>query len=246
MILNCIAVDDEPVALDIITQYIDMTPSLRLVAKCNSAVEAMRILHAQPDIQLIFLDIRMADLSGMDMAKIIVQSEQRQQTRIIFTTAFDQFALESYKVAALDYLVKPFNYTDFSRAVTRALEYFGMRVPAAATEATVAPEKQHIYFKVEYQLVKVLLDDILYIEGLKDYVKVYLDNEDKQLMTLTSLKALEDKLPPTRFLRLHRSYIINLDKVKATTKTSVQVHQLTIPITEQYRVVFQDFLSKWV
>lgn len=246
MILHCIAVDDEPVALDIITQYIGMTPSLQLVAKCHSAVEAMRVLHTQPDIQLIFLDIRMADLSGMDMAKIIAQSDQRRSTRIIFTTAFDQYALESYKVAALDYLVKPFNYTDFSRAVTRALEYFGMSVTATSSETVVTSEKQQIYFKVEYQLVKVLLDDILYIEGLKDYVKVYLDNEDKQLMTLTSLKALEDKLPPTRFLRLHRSYIINLDKVKATTKTSVQINQLTVPITEQYKVVFQDFLSKWV
>ncbi|WPQ60524.1 LytTR family DNA-binding domain-containing protein [Chitinophaga sancti] len=242
MILNCIAVDDEPIALDMITQYIAMTPSLQLAAKCNSAVEAMKVLHSQPDIQLIFLDIRMADLSGMDMAKIIAQSEQRRNTRVIFTTAFDKYALESYKVAALDYLVKPFSYTDFSRAVTKALEYFGMGVAAPV----VVSEKQHIYFKVEYQLVKVLLDDILYIEGLKDYVKVYLDNEDKQLMTLTSLKALEDKLPPTRFLRLHRSYIINLDKVRATTKTSVQIHQLTIPITEQYKVVFQDFLSKWV
>lgn len=244
MILKCIAVDDEPVALEMITQYISMTPSLQLIASCHSAVEAMRILHAQPDIQLIFLDIRMADLSGMEMAKIIAQSAQRQSTRVIFTTAFDQYALESYKVAALDYLVKPFNYTDFSVAVTKALEYFGMSIPATSPDTT--PEKQHIYFKVEYQLVKVLLEDILYIEGLKDYVKVYLDNEDKQLMTLTSLKALEDKLPPARFLRLHRSYIINLDKVKATTKTSVQINQLTIPITDQYKGVFQDFLSKWV
>jgi DNA-binding LytR/AlgR family response regulator len=244
MILKCIAVDDEPVALEMISQYIGMTPSLQLAASCHSAVEAMRILHAQPDIQLIFLDIRMADLSGMEMAKIVAQSAQRRHTRVIFTTAFDQYALESYKVAALDYLVKPFNYTDFSVAVTKALEYFGMNVPAATPEAI--PEKQHIYFKVEYQLVKVLLEDILYIEGLKDYVKVYLDNEDKLLMTLTSLKALEEKLPPARFLRLHRSYIINLDKVKATTKTSVQINQLTIPITDQYKGVFQDFLSKWV
>jgi len=244
MILNCIAVDDEPVALELITQYIGMTPSLQLVAKCHSAVEAMKVLHTRTDIQLIFLDIRMADLSGMEMARIIAQSEQRRNRKIIFTTAFDQYALESYKVAALDYLVKPFNYTDFSRAVTRALEYFGMSTPVQ--ETVPAPEKQYIYFKVEYQLVKVLLDDILYIEGLKDYVKVYLDNEDKQLMTLTSLKALEEKLPATRFLRLHRSYIINLDKVKATTKTSVQVNQLTVPITDQYKGVFQDFLSKWV
>lgn len=244
MILNCIAVDDEPVALELITQYIGMTPSLHLVAKCHSAVEAMKVLHTRTDIQLIFLDIRMADLSGMEMARIIAQSEQRRNRKIIFTTAFDQYALESYKVAALDYLVKPFNYTDFSRAVTRALEYFGMSTPVQ--ETVPAPEKQYIYFKVEYQLVKVLLDDILYIEGLKDYVKVYLDNEDKQLMTLTSLKALEEKLPATRFLRLHRSYIINLDKVKATTKTSVQVNQLTVPITDQYKGVFQDFLSKWV
>jgi two-component system, LytTR family, response regulator len=250
MILNCIAVDDEPVALDMIVQYIDKTPFLNLVEKYPSAVRAMQALHEHPEIQLVFLDIRMADLSGMELAKIIEQSSNRKNIKIVFTTAFDQYAVESYKVAAIDYLLKPFSFADFTRAANRVLEHFEL-INEGQKERHSQQQDQdhagdHIYLKVEYQLVKVNINDILYIEGLKDYVKVFLKNETKPIITHASLKTLEERLSPKQFLRLHRSYIVSLDKIKAVTKNSIQIGQITIPVTEQYRELFQTFLRKWI
>lgn len=251
MILNCITVDDEPVALQLISSYVKQTPFLKLLASCESALSALTILHEHPETNLIFLDIRMAGLSGIELAKIVDQSAGRKNTRIIFTTAYDQYALEGYKVAALDYLLKPFSLADFSRAAIKALEYFTMidaqtAPPQNKQLVTTAPEKEYIYLKVEYQLVKIDLRDILYIEGLKDYAKVYLQNEPKPILTLSSLKSLEEKLPSKRFLRLHRSYIVALDKIKAVTKTSVQVAGTTVMVSDQYREVFAEFLTNWV
>ena len=250
MILNCIAVDDEPIALNLISSYIEQTPFLNMVEKCSSAITALKIIHNRPDIQLLFLDIRMADLSGLELAKIIDQSSNIKQRRIIFTTAYDQYALEGYKVAALDYLLKPFSFVDFSKAAAKALEYFtaidaGINSPLNPAASITAP-KQHIYLKVEYQLVKVDMFDILYIEGLKDYVKVYLHNQTKPIITLNSLKSLEEKLPTDRFLRLHRSFIVALDKIKAVTKNSVTIDHTTIQVTDQYREAFSVFLNNWV
>ena len=250
MILNCIAVDDEPVALDMIAQYVSKTPFLKLIEKCSSAVKALQVLHEHPEIQLVFLDIRMADLSGMELAKILEHSINRRNIKIVFTTAFDQYALESYKVAAIDYLLKPFSFVDFTKAANRALEYFEDLGTGLKEQGTQKPDQGHlsdyIYLKVEYQLVKVSVNDILYIEGLKDYVKVFLKNEPKPIITHASLKTLEERLSSEKFLRLHRSFIVALDKIKAVTKNSVQIGQMTIQVTEQYRELFQAFLSKWI
>ena len=250
MILDCIAVDDEPIALALVASYVAQTPFLNLVEKCASALAALKAINEHPGIQLIFLDIRMADLSGIELARIVEQSANKKNLRIIFTTAYDQYALEGYKVAALDYLLKPFNYVDFFKAANKALDYFEavnstQNLQKAIPVASPIP-KQFIYFKVEYQLVKVDIDRILYIEGLKDYVKVFLVDEPKPTLSLTSLKALEEKLPADRFSRLHRSFIVSLDHVKAVTKNSVQVGATTIPVTEQYKETFQKFLDKWV
>ncbi|MBE7176039.1 MAG: response regulator transcription factor [Mucilaginibacter polytrichastri] len=249
MILNCIAVDDEPVALDLVSSYIEQTPYLKLARKCPSAISALSAIHEIRDIRLIFLDIRMAELSGMELAGILAGSYTEKKIRIIFTTAYSDYAIDGYKVGAIDYLLKPFSFVDFSKAVTRALAYFE-DTSAQAPVATPAPqavsaERKYIYLKVEYQLVKVDLDDILYIEGLKDYVKVYLKDVPRPILSLTSLKALEEKLPETAFLRMHRSYIVALDKIKAVTKSSVLVGDITIPITEQNRAVFSEFLKRW-
>jgi two-component system response regulator LytT len=250
MTINCIAVDDEPIALDLIVSYINQTPFLKLVEKCSGAVAALKVIHDRPEVQLIFLDIRMAGLSGIELARLVEQSDGKKKLRIIFTTAYDQYALESYKVAALDYLLKPFNYVDFFRAATKAFDYFAVmqnHQPVNHVQPVSAPgNKEFIYLKVEYQLVKINIQDILYIEGLKDYVKVYLKNEPKPILSLTSLKVLDEKLPPDRFLRLHRSFIVSLDNIKAVTKNAVQVGQTTIHVTEQYKDVFASFLNKWV
>ncbi len=248
MMISCIAVDDEPIALNLICSYIGQIPYLKLEGSFSNAVAAMKVIHENPAIQLAFLDIRMAHLSGVELARIINQSDRKQKLRVIFTTAFDQYALESYKVEALDYLLKPFNFVDFSRAAAKALEYFSLRGDASLVKTTpvAAPaEKEYIYLKVDYQLVKVDLQDILYIEGLKDYVKVFVVNEAKPLLTLTSLKVLEEKLPAKDFLRIHRSFIVALEKIRSVTKNSVQIGETTIPVTEQYKEPFLQFISKW-
>lgn len=250
MILNCLAVDDEPIALDLISAYIAQTPYLNLVKKCPNAISALAAIHETRDLHLIFLDIRMAELSGLELANILAGSSYTdKRIRIIFTTAYSDYAIEGYKVGAIDYLLKPFSFVDFSAAVTRALAYFEgfqagpqAQVPLAAP---VAPDRKYIYLKVEYQLVKVDLDDIVYIEGLKDYVKVYLKDEERPMLSLTSLKALEEKLPPEHFLRMHRSYIVALDKIRAITKSSILIGDITIPVTEQHKGVFTEFLKKW-
>lgn len=250
MKINCIAVDDEPFALSLITSYIEKTPFLNLVAAYTNGVEGLKAIHENSDIQLIFLDIRMADLSGIELARIVEQSGRKKHLRIVFTTAYDQYALEGFKVDALDYLLKPFNFVDFSRAATKAYDYFILLEHSLhAMQPGMlqsAPEKKYLYLKVDYQLQKVDTADILYIEGLKDYVKLYLKGEEKPLLTLTSLKSLEEKLAAPAFLRIHRSFIVGVEHIKSLTKNSVQIGQTTIPVTEQYKEGFAELLKNWL
>ncbi|WP_316784536.1 LytTR family DNA-binding domain-containing protein [Pedobacter frigiditerrae] len=250
MSINCIAVDDEPAALELIASYIQQTPYLHLAGSYNNAISALKEIHENPSLSLIFLDIRMADLSGIELARIIGQSDKKKNVRIIFTTAYDQYALEGFKVDALDYLVKPFSYVDFSKAAEKAKDYFYMyenSLQSATFETRLAQDQRpYIYLKVEHQLVKTDVDDILYIEGLKDYVKVYLRSTEKPLLTLTSLKRLQEKLPAEMFLRLHRSFIVATAAIKSANKTSVQINDITIPVSEQFKEDFNNFLNKWV
>jgi two-component system, LytTR family, response regulator LytT len=251
MNLNCIAVDDEPLALGLVSVFIEKTPFLNLIGKYSSAVEALQGLHSQ-QVDVIFLDIQMPDLTGIELARVLSQAQQGGiGPRIIFTTAFNNFALEGYKVDALDYLLKPFNYEEFLRAANKAKAYFELiNRPAPTPGVAVAsaipePEEESLFLKVEYQLVRVAFKDILYIEGLKDYVKVHLQGNPKPILSLTSLKALEDKLPPRRFMRIHRSFIVSLDKISSLTRNSIQIGTVTIPVSDQYKDTFNVFLSKW-
>jgi two-component system response regulator LytT len=250
MTINCIAVDDEPAALTLVSSYIKQTPYLQLSDKFSNALDALKHIHSHPDLQLIFLDIRMADLNGVELAKIIEQSDRKKSLRIIFTTAYDQYALEGFRVDALDYLVKPFSFVDFSKAAAKALDYFMMlegNQNRQDKQSVPADEiKQYVYVKVEHQLVKVEIEDILYIESLKDYVKIYLRNIDRPLLTLTSLKKLQEKLPANQFLRLHRSFIVSTAAIKSATKTSVLIGETTIYVSEQFKESFNEFLSKCV
>lgn len=250
MKINCIAVDDEPFALSLITSYIEKTPFLNLVAAYTNGVEGLKAIHENSDIQLIFLDIRMADLSGIELARIVEQSGRKKHLRVVFTTAYDQYALDGFKVDALDYLLKPFNFVDFSRAATKAYDYFILLEhsfqPSQPSMLQTAAEKKYLYLKVDYQLQKVDTADILYIEGLKDYVKLYLRGEEKPLLTLTSLKSLEEKLTAPAFLRIHRSFIVGVEHIKSLTKNSVQIGQTTIPVTEQYKEGFAELLKNWL
>ncbi|MDI6048423.1 LytTR family DNA-binding domain-containing protein [Flavobacterium sp. XS2P24] len=249
MILKCIAVDDEPLALQILVSYIEQTPSLSLVGQFSNAIEALKAIHEQ-DIDLIFLDIRMPDINGIELAKIVEQYRVKGNLRIIFTTAFDQYALDGYKVDALDYLLKPFSFVDFSKSVAKALGYFELiRNPEQEIQKLSPPipetEVAYIYLKFEYQLVRIAVDDIIYVESMKDYVKVFRLSEDKPLLSLTSMKSLEEKLPENKFMRIHRSYIVSLDKIKSATKNSVQIDKITIAVTDQYKDNFMKFFQDW-
>ncbi|MDQ3292239.1 MAG: LytTR family DNA-binding domain-containing protein [Bacteroidota bacterium] len=245
MMLTCIAVDDEPLALGLVCAFIEQTPFLKLVGKYSSAIEALRGLHEQP-VDVLFLDIQMPDLTGIELARVLDKGQPGKNPRVIFTTAFNQFALESYRVDALDYLVKPFNYEEFLRAATKAKAYFDLIQAPANPVVTPVPEEEYLFLKVEYQLIRIAFNDILYIEGLKDYVKVHLQNESKPLLSLTSLKALEERLPARRFMRIHRSFIVALDKIKAITRNTVQIGEATLAVSDQYKENFSQFLSRWM
>jgi two-component system response regulator LytT len=242
--LNCIAVDDEPLALGLVASFIEKTPFLKLTGRFSSAVEALQVIHQQP-IDIIFLDIQMPDLTGIELARVI-EKEGPKGPRIIFTTAFNQYALDGFRVDALDYLLKPFNYEEFLRAATRAKTYVELLQKASLPSGTVETKDEYLFLKVEYQLVRIAYDDILYMEGLKDYVKVHLKSDPKPILSLTSLKALEEKLPASSFMRVHRSFIVNLDKIGAVTRNSIQIGSTTIPVSDQYKETFNQFLSKWM
>jgi len=253
MILNCIAVDDEPLALGLVSSFIEQTPFLKLVGRFASAVDALKAIHSQK-IDVLFLDIQMPDLNGIELARVLDNSKANKP-RIIFTTAYNQFALEGYKVDALDYLLKPFNYEEFLHAATKALNYAELversNAPAAVVTPTAAPaeeriEDEYLFLKVEYQLVRIALNDILYIEGLKDYVKVWLKSAEKPILSLTSLKSLEEKLPSKKFMRVHRSFIVSLDKINSITRNALQIGKVNITVGDQYKEAFSQFLSKWV
>lgn len=252
MTLNCIAVDDEPLALGLVCTFIEQTPFLNLVGRFSSAVEALRAIHAQK-IDVVFLDIQMPDLNGIELARVLDNSKANKP-RIIFTTAYNQFALEGYRVDALDYLLKPFNYEEFLHAANKALAYGELleksnaapASPAGPTAAEERIEDEYLFLKVEYQLVRIALKDILYIEGLKDYVKVWLKNVEKPILSLTSLKSLEEKLPAKRFMRVHRSFIVSLDKINSITRNAMQIGKVNITVGDQYKEGFSKFLSKWV
>jgi DNA-binding LytR/AlgR family response regulator len=247
MTINCIAVDDEPLALGLVCAFIEQTPFLNLIGRYSSAVEALVGLQDQK-VDLIFLDIQMPNLNGMELARVL-DSRGANKPRIIFTTAYNQFAIEGYRVDALDYLLKPFNYEEFLHASNKALSYFELvnRSNSAATTTATEPaeEEEYLFLKIEYQLVRIALNEIMYIEGLKDYVKIYLQDKEKPLLSLTSLKALEEKLPSKRFMRVHRSFIVSLNKINSITRNALQIGKVNITVGDQYKEAFGVFLSKW-
>ncbi|WP_367864732.1 LytR/AlgR family response regulator transcription factor [Pedobacter sp. WC2423] len=245
MILNCIAVDDEPLALGLVCSFIEQTPFLRLAGSFSSGVTALTMIHEQ-EIDLIFLDIQMPDLTGIQLARILDRQPGSNGPRVIFTTAFNNFALEGYKVDALDYLLKPFNYEEFLIAANKGRAYAELVKTGQQSVVSPEQEEEYIFLKVEYHLVRVAIKDILYIEGLKDYVKVYLENTDKAILTLTSLKVLEQKLSAKIFMRVHRSYIVSLEKVSSVTKNSLNIGTLSITVGDQYKDAFNTYLSRWM
>ncbi|SEO65492.1 two component transcriptional regulator, LytTR family [Flavobacterium sp. CF108] len=240
-VLKCIAVDDEPLALKLVETFIEQTPFLQLTASCDNAVEAMSLIREkQPD--LVFLDINMPNLTGMELARLL-QEQPGLVPKIVFTTAYNHYAIEGYKVNAVDYLLKPFSYEEFLRAANKVLQ---ITEEASNNFQTVAADDEFIFLKVEYQWVRIPLKEILYIESLKDYVKVHLDDSQKGVLSLISLKALEEKLPSAKFMRVHRSFIVSLDKINAITKNSIFIGKTEITVGEQYKETFKTIVDKWL
>lgn len=240
MKIQCLAVDDEPLALELVSSYIRQTPFLELVGECSSAFEAMQLLDKE-DVELIFLDIQMPGLTGVEFTRTLEKNTQGRTPRVIFTTAFNHFALEGFRLDALDYLLKPFNYEEFLRAAHKAKHYFEL---LKSSNSTPASDEDSMFIKSEYQLVKVNFEDILYIEGLKDYVKIFVQSETRPLLSLITLKSLEEKLPAGRFMRVHRSYIVALNKIKAVGRQGITIGKEVIPISTQYKEDFDAYIKK--
>lgn len=236
MILNCCVVDDEPLAVSLLESYVDKTPFLRLAGKYTGAVAAVSALTTQP-VDLLFLDIQMPELNGMELSRLVAKD-----TRIIFTTAFEQYALDSYKVDALDYLLKPITYPDFLQAANKALRWYELtRRPDAPASDT---EPESIFIKAEYKLVQIELRKILYVEGLKDYVKIYVEGEPRPVLSLLSMKAMEEMLPGSRFVRVHRSFIVQPEKIKVIERNRIVFGKEYIPISDSYKARFMEFLNR--
>jgi len=243
MKIKCIAVDDEPLALDLVCKFIEQTSFLSLAGRFENAIEALGFIN-QNEVDLIFLDIQMPDLSGMELARVLDGKNGTKKPKIIFTTAYNQFAIEGYKVDALDYLLKPFSYEDFLKASTKAFQYFeGQKNTSAPVNVKT---EEYIFLKVEYQLVKVMLKDITHVEAYKDYVKVYLVGKPNPILSLTSLKSMEDLLPNERFMRIHRSFIISLDHIDSISRNMVHIGNTQITVSDNHKEAFMQFLSKWM
>ncbi|TXE12246.1 LytR/AlgR family response regulator transcription factor [Algoriphagus aquimarinus] len=246
MKLNCVAIDDEPLALELLSKFIEQTSFLNLIGRFSNAIEALGFIN-QNEVQLAFMDIQMPDLSGMELARVLDGKKNSDQTRIIFATAYHQFAIEGYKVEALDYLLKPYSYEDFLNAATKAFSYFEKQEQTKSEGTTIdtaAPE--YIFLKVEYQLVKVMLKDIAYVEAYKDYVKVHLLSKPNPILSLTSLKSMEELLPADKFMRVHRSYIVALDHIDSVSKNVIQIEKNHISVSDNYKEAFLEFMSKWM
>ena len=232
--MKCVIVDDEPLALDLLESYVQKTPFLELAGKYSSAVQAMKELAGHP-ADLIFLDIQMPDLNGLEFSKMLPPD-----TRIVFTTAFDQYALDGYKVNALDYLLKPISYVDFLHAADKALHWFERMQSSPRKEEEI----DSIFVKSEYKLVQVELRRILYVEGLKDYIKIYEEDNPKPILSLMSMKAMEDLLPASQFMRVHRSYIVRKDKIRVIDRGRIVFGKTYIPISDSYKQAFQEYLDR--
>ena len=229
MMIRCLAIDDESLALDLLEDNIRKVPFLELVKGCRSAFEAMEILHKEK-IVLIFLDIQMPDISGIQFLKSL-----QSRPLVIFTTAFEKYALEGFELDVVDYLLKPFSFDRFLKAVNKAQDYLILKERSASRETgnETLPTIRYIFVKADYKLIKINFDDILYVEGLKDYIKIY--TGEKPILTLMSMKSLEEKLPSADFVRVHRSFIVAIKKISFIQRNFIHIGNKEIPVSDLYK-----------
>ncbi len=235
MKIKCITIDDEPLALKQMADFIRQTPFMELVGECSSAFDAMEVL-TQHQVDLMFVDINMPGLSGMEFIKSL---EERPE--VIFTTAYSEFAIEGFKVDALDYLLKPIGYNDFLKAAHKALNYFETQAKASNSGGG---DEEYLFVKSEYKIVRIRLADIKYIEGMREYVRIYITT-GKPVMSLMSMKSLEEKLPINSFMRVHRSFIVNLNHITTIERSRIIFDKdVYIPIGDLYKEKFQEYIDK--
>lgn len=225
--LRCIAIDDEDLALELLEDNISKVPFLTLVAKCFNAFEAIKVLQDQP-VDLIFLDIQMPGLTGLQFIQSLTVKPM-----IILITAYEKYALQGFNLDVTDYLLKPVAFDRFFKACNKAWELYELKT--AKLKAPAADSPGYFFVNVDYKLLKIVTDDIIWIEGLKDYVKIYLKNSRRPVITRMSMKAMEEELPRTAFLRIHKSYIVAIGSLTAIMKCSVFIDSLELPVSENYR-----------
>ncbi len=235
MVINAIAIDDEPLALELVSGYIEKTPGLKLAGKFYNPIDASEFI-IENNVDLIFLDIQMPDLSGIEFARTMEKSP-----KVIFTTAYEKYALEGYKLDIVDYLMKPFSYEEFLVAVNKARKLLSLEQQATTN---IEANNQFLFLKSDYKIRRINFNDILYIEGLKDYVKVFIHDNPKPVLSLTTMKLIESKLPGSKFMRVHRSFIVNLERIDTIERSRIVFGKTYIPVSDQYKEKFQEFLDK--
>lgn len=233
--ITVIAIDDEPLALQLTVDYIRMTPELMLAGQFENPLEAAQYI-SKNHVDIVFTDIQMPGLNGIEFTRSMVNAPV-----VVFTTAFDKYAIDGFKLDIADYLLKPFTYEEFLTSVHKA-ERMIRSITKPAAE--VLPNNEFLFLKSDYKTKRINFRNILYIEGLKEYVKVYTVHSDKPILSLSSLKMLEIKLPPDKFMRVHRSFIVNLEKIDTIERSRIVFGKQYIPIGDQYRDKFQEFLDR--
>ena len=235
MNLRCITIDDEPLALKQMQAYIEKTSFLEFIGGCSNGYEALDMIRQYaPD--LILVDINMPELNGMDLVRTL-----SKDIMVIFTTAYSEYAIEGFQVDAIDYLLKPISYNDFLKAVNKAYNLYELK---NAKDETVSGNQDSLFVRSEYRMIRIHFKDIKYIEGMKEYVRIH-QTEGKPVMSLLSMKSLGEKLPARQFMRVHKSFIVNLDKVSIIERNRIVFDKdVYIPIGEQYKESFQQFLDE--
>ena len=226
--INCLVIDDEPLALTQLEGYVKRVPYLHLVGACRDAFEAMQQLSNQK-VDLLFIDINMPGLNGLEFVRSLTRPPL-----VVFTTAYSEYAIEGFKVEAVDYLLKPFGFQDLLSAAEKARRRL---------EQTTSVDDDFLFIKSDYRVNRVRLVDIRYIEGMSEYVRIYVVGEQKPLIPLLSIKRLEEELPPALFMRVHRSYIINLRQITEVSRSRILLGDVQIPLGDNYREAFMDYVN---
>ena len=237
-------IDDEPLALQQLAAYIKKIPYLELVGECQSAIDAHTLMQKEP-VDAIFCDISMPDLNGLDFVRAL-----NPRPLVVFTTAYSQYAVEGYKVDADDYLLKPFSFEEFQQAAERVHRQYDLlhQEEAAAASASEIDENDDIFLKTEYKVMRVAVSDIRCVEGMSEYLKIHLVSRDRPVVVLMSMKKLEERLPHASFMRVHRSWMVNLRRIRETSKSRITLdNDAEVPIGDLYRETFQKYIeSKFV